>query len=307
MSARNRRTAGRTSLPAVSLLVPAVLLAVTGCVGQLSLDAEEEVSPGAALGFTSINYVSRLSVGGVFTQNILDIDADGRATLVTARGDNEAVREPFRFLPQDKLLEVRRNFADSDFFFWADSTYGDGPAPRTQSIVFEVGEDIDELIRYDEAPVPPSILVLMDQLEELILEGFFGEGSQVPVEQIFSGQSTRIERREFVVVRSEETLLDLLFRIGSIELSVLPRVDYSREMLACVFLGSGSGRTLSVEAVEAYVSGNRAQLLYRRRDAGVGCDLTARPFLIAKLPRLDVPLELFEAVERDTSRCEIEP
>lgn len=301
---------GRTTRPVVlfaTLFVATALLLTTGCVGQVSLDAEEEVSPGAALGFESINYVStRRTAEDVFQQEILDIDANGRATLVIARSDTVAVREPFRFLPEDKLLEVRRNFAASNFFFWADSVYGDSPSPRTQSIVFEVGGRRDQLIRHDEAPVPPEILVLMNQLEELVAEGIFGGGAPIQVEQIFAGEQTRIDRRAFVVVKSQEALLDLLFRIGSIELSVLPRVDYSREMLACVFLGDDSGPTLSVRvSPEANRYEDRVQLLYERRDAGNACELSARPFLIAKLPRMDVPIEFFEAVERDTARCEV--
>jgi len=312
------RTAGRHALPAVfvragiaraasAVLLLLTVLATAGCVGQLSLDAEEEVSPGAAIGFTSINYISQ-SREGIFRQRILDIDANGRSTLVTFVGNEGTFREPFRFLPQDRLLEVRRNFAESNFFFWADSVYGVlGDSLRlTQSIVFEDDGQVDQLIRYDEAPVPQEIGLLIEQLEELLEEGVYGTGDSTSVEEIFAGESTRIDRRQFVVVKSRDALLDLLYRIGSIEISVLPTIDYEREMLACVFLGEEAGATLSIVPRSAYRDANRVQLLYERRDAQEGCDLDARPYLLARLPRADVPVEFFEAFERDSTRCGLE-
>lgn len=154
----------------------------------------------------------------------------------------------------------------------------------------------EQIVRYGQAVVPASIEPLFDMLEGLIEESQnFGMGTELTVRTLVSGQQSQINEREFVVVKSSDALLNLLWRVGSIEISVLPRVDFAKEMLACAFLGDDAGRTARIEFdTVGYLDGDRINIRYRREDYVEGCERESRPYAFVRLPRSSLPVEFYE-------------
>jgi hypothetical protein len=278
------------------------VLLLAACGGDVSLGPEDPITPGQALGFDFINYVAQRlpDPDQPPVTYILQIEADGRTTAAT--GSASVVYAPIRFLPDDELLAVRIQFARSHFFSFSDSVYGEGspnPFPR-ESIVYQIGGVFDFVTRIDDAPVPAEIAPLFEELRRLFEVGTrYQEGTPTPVASLVIGHQTQIEDREFVVIRNRDAFLNFLWRMGSIEVSVVPEVDYDAEMLVGAFLGDDADRTATIEFDSTgYFGDGTMKVRYRRTDGPVGCDPGGRPFALARLPRVEAPVEFYEDAER---------
>ncbi len=296
-----RFQAGRAALAAVGL-AGAVL---AGCSGEVVFEPEDTVTAGEALGFDFITYT--VSDADATSIEIIEITDDGRAIYRIAGRGRGSTLEPIRFLRDDELLALRTDFNDSDFFFWADSTFGEPAAgvPK-QTIIFQFEGRSDDLVRYGDAPVPPEIEVLFAQLEPLLAASKqFGEGNQLAVRALVEGRHTRIARREFSVIRSRDELINLLWRVGSLDATAFARVDFATEMVVGVFFGDDAMQTDTLTFADvAYQLDGAVNVLFRRTDMAEGCDAPAsRPFAMARVPRAPGRVQFFEDPERETRAC----
>jgi len=296
------------------LLVFAVL--GLGCSGDVLLTSEEEVSQGDALGFDYIDYVAVSPAGSnERVQETLVINGEGRTEFGLVFIDSLGVGQvgapvPVRYLVDAELLRVRTIFGTSGFFEYADSTFGN-PIDHEfkQTLVYQVDGRAASLTRYDFAEVPTQLLPLFDGMEVLLGESRdFGEGEPLDVTLVASGTDTRIARREFVVVRSQDALMNLLWRMGTREVPVLPRVDFAREMVVGAFLGTGtdSTRLVTFDGM-GFVRDGHVDVMFRRIDAEdlAECgDEGVRPWVLGRMPRRDLPLEFYEAPDPEVRRCE---
>lgn len=311
-----RRPPSQPPSPPISRLVLlGIALAGLGCSGDVLLTSEDEVTQGDALGFDFIDYVAVSPSGSDRVQETLVIDGDGRAEfgatiLGGGSGGGAEPQVPVRYLVDSELLRVRTKFGTSGFFAFSDSTFGN-PIDHElkQTLVYQVDGRAASLTRYDFAEVPDQLLPLFDEMEVLLAESRdFGDGQPLDVTLVASGTDTRIARREFVVVRSQDALMDLLWRMGTREVPVLPRVDFSREMVVGAFLGTttDSTRLVTFDGM-GFVRGNHVDVMFRRIDVedAAECARTGvRPWVLARMPRRDLRLEFYEAPEPELRRCE---
>jgi len=96
-----------------------------------------------------------------------------------------------------------------------------------------------------------------------------------------------------------------------VEISVLPPIDFSSEMLVCAFIGDNlvqdlwPGTTVSISFDDvAYERNGSLKARYTRHNVPLECARDVRPFAIAKLPRSDMPVQFFEETVYDsTATC----
>jgi hypothetical protein len=292
------------------ILLLTIVALLAACSGQLLLTPEEEVRPGDALGFEYINYVTFLAQETRTTQQILEVEAGGRSFFVRSvtENDSTSIEEvPFRFLADEEMLRIRTAFSDSDFFSWSDSIYGDpGQTNQTRkTIVYQEDGRSEDLQRIEDAEVPPSIEVLFDILDVLILESQeFELGTELDVVPFVSGVRTDIDRRDFAVVKSRDDLVDLVRRLGSDEISVLTRVDFSTEMVVAVFLGDVDDRTVGVEFTEiGYEADDVVKVQFVRRRTETACGAGQRPYAMARIPVTAKRVEFYQSMDEPIGTC----
>ncbi len=291
-----------------------VLISLAGCTGQVFLRPEEEVTPGEALGFTDIYYTQILLSGPSDYLRALDISPEGRMTFRLYGYEVDPVFRGDGYLSDRELFQLKKDFYDSDFFALAaeDTSYGEYSVWERQTISYQVGDQNEEIVRYQHAEVPPQLEVLFDKLEKLV-GGWYGWGGgndALAVSPYVVGTSTRIDNFSFFVIKSQDSLLDLLWRMGSIEVSVLPEIDFAREMLACVFLGDDivdfgarvAGATYAIQFDPvAYTNDDAVRVKFVRHNRPADCVGAVRPFAIGRLPRSDLPVQFYEESRFDTT------
>jgi len=279
------------------------MLGLSSCTGDVTMRTNDVVTEGDALGFDYIHYIATRPASPVDFQDLLEIDTNGVATFESGRVDSPADSTyPTRFLLDEELLELRKLFFTSNFAAWDSSQFGDPTSPIKQTIVYQVDGRYSQVARRGGAPVPETLLPLFQAMETLAeASRQVGEGEPFAVEVLFEGQSSAVDRRDFAIVSSDDELIDLLWRIGSNEITVLPRLDFEREMLVGVFLGRDVGTTDRVTFTAAgYRSGTGANLLFRR--SGLpreGAEGGLSPFVLAKIPRVRGRIEFFELPQRE--------
>jgi hypothetical protein len=277
-----------------------VLVSLLGCGGGIVLQPDEEVTPGGALGFTYITYYS-FGVITADTTETLEVNESGRTWL-----GRSGKRLVYRFLPDAELLELRNNVHDAAFFSWGDTTFGDPTARPYEFVVFEDERTRVTVSRHDFAPVPAEIETLFEQMHLFIDKiDRYGRGTALPVGPVVRGRTTRIDSPSFFVVRSRDALLDLLWRMGSNEVTVIPSIDFDREMIVAAFLGRSARRTAEITFEDvAYVHEGVVRVRYSPTAFPDACGLRVMPFALARVPRFDLPVEFYESTDSTFTSCE---